>query len=51
MVAGGLVVQHTEVETFAGLEQPLHPVATVARELEQELAAVAAVREVPDIAG
>ena len=51
MVAGDLVVEHAEIETLAGLEEPGHPQAPVARELQQEVSAVAAMSEVPDVAG
>ena len=45
------VVEHTQPETFTGLEQPVQPAAPVACELEQELPLVTAMRNVPDVAG
>ena len=51
VVAGDLVVEDAEIETLAGLEESGHPQAPVARKLQQEVSAVAAMGEVPDVAG
>ena len=45
------VVQHAQPETFSGLVQPVNPAPSIAGKLEQELALVAAVGQMPDVAG
>jgi len=49
MIRRGDVIQYPQSITFRRLEQPVTPTATVFTELEQELALMAAVREVSDV--
>ena len=51
VVAGHLVVEDAKSKTLPRLVQPAHPRAPIPRELQQELSAMAARRQVPDLAG
>src|SRR3990172_3108390 len=51
VVAGNGVVQDAEPVAFARLVQPPHPRSPVSGELQKELLAMAALRDVPDVAG
>ena len=45
------VVQHAQSESLARLVKPMHIVASVASELQKKFALVAAMSEMPDMAG
>jgi hypothetical protein len=51
LIGGDLVTQNAEPELFARLVEPADPVPAVASELEQKLPPMAALGDVPDVAG
>jgi hypothetical protein len=51
VVAGDGVVEHAEAIALAGFVEPGPPAAVVARKSQEELAVMAAVRDVPEVSG